>query len=242
MTRPASRHRQEQARHVVQRRRSGAGARVPRPRLLPARDPGRPPSALRDELGQRFDVRLGRWHDQPIGPHTRGMYQVLFAAELVRAARAVADAQPRPARRAGPSRSTGDDLADHTAHALWLGEQAAAAPRGTRRPLRTHRMSTPDSLTPRPIDPGTRIGHVHLKVADLDRALAFYCGVLGFELTQRYGRAGRLRLGRRLPPPYRPQHLGKPRRPAAAPRAPPACSTWPFSTRPAPPWPTRCAG
>ncbi|MGH6925861.1 MAG: VOC family protein [Propylenella sp.] len=39
----------------------------------------------------------------------------------------------------------------------------------------------------RPIDPGTRIGHVHLKVADLDRALAFYCGVLGFELTQRYG-------------------------------------------------------
>ena len=38
-----------------------------------------------------------------------------------------------------------------------------------------------------PVDPGTRIGHVHLKVADLDRALAFYCGVLGFELTQRYG-------------------------------------------------------
>jgi catechol 2,3-dioxygenase len=33
---------------------------------------------------------------------------------------------------------------------------------------------------------GTRIGHVHLKVADLDRALAFYCGVLGFELMQRY--------------------------------------------------------
>lgn len=39
----------------------------------------------------------------------------------------------------------------------------------------------------RPIDPGTRIGHVHLKVADLERALAFYCGVLGFELMQRYG-------------------------------------------------------
>jgi len=39
----------------------------------------------------------------------------------------------------------------------------------------------------RPIHPGTRIGHVHLKVADLERALGFYCGVLGFELTQRYG-------------------------------------------------------
>lgn len=43
-------------------------------------------------------------------------------------------------------------------------------------------------MSPAPIAPGTRIGHVHLKVADLDRALAFYCGVLGFELTQRYGR------------------------------------------------------
>lgn len=37
------------------------------------------------------------------------------------------------------------------------------------------------------IDPGVRIGHVHLKVSDLERALAFYCGVLGFELTMRYG-------------------------------------------------------
>ncbi len=42
-------------------------------------------------------------------------------------------------------------------------------------------------LTPRAINPGVRIGHVHLKVADLDRALAFYCGVLGFELKQRFG-------------------------------------------------------
>lgn len=39
----------------------------------------------------------------------------------------------------------------------------------------------------RPIDPQVRIGHVHLKVADLERALRFYCGMLGFELTQRYG-------------------------------------------------------
>ena len=37
------------------------------------------------------------------------------------------------------------------------------------------------------IDPRVHIGHVHLKVADLQRALDFYCGVLGFELTQRYG-------------------------------------------------------
>jgi catechol 2,3-dioxygenase len=38
-----------------------------------------------------------------------------------------------------------------------------------------------------PIDPRVDIGHVHLKVADLDRALDFYCGVLGFELQQRIG-------------------------------------------------------
>ena len=37
------------------------------------------------------------------------------------------------------------------------------------------------------IDPNVRIGHVHLKVANLQRALDFYCSVLGFELTQRYG-------------------------------------------------------
>jgi catechol 2,3-dioxygenase len=38
------------------------------------------------------------------------------------------------------------------------------------------------------IAPGVRIGHVHLKVADLDRSLDFYCGVLGFELMVRFGR------------------------------------------------------
>ena len=52
--------------------------------------------------------------------------------------------------------------------------------------------SSSDRIAPleanaRPIDAGTTIGHVHLKVADLDRALAFYVGVLGFEVMQRYG-------------------------------------------------------
>src|SRR3954465_1420235 len=39
----------------------------------------------------------------------------------------------------------------------------------------------------RPIDGGARIGHVHLKVSDLERALRFYCDVLGFEIQQRWG-------------------------------------------------------
>jgi catechol 2,3-dioxygenase len=42
-------------------------------------------------------------------------------------------------------------------------------------------------MNPSPIDPQVRIGHVHLKVADLERALKFYCDVLGFELQQRFG-------------------------------------------------------
>ena len=45
------------------------------------------------------------------------------------------------------------------------------------------------------IDPRVDIGHVHLKVADLDRALAFYQGVLGFDLMQRLGAAAFLSAG-----------------------------------------------
>jgi catechol 2,3-dioxygenase len=51
-------------------------------------------------------------------------------------------------------------------------------------------MSTipkPVISNPRPIEPGTSIGHVHLKVSDLNRAIAFYGGVLGFDVMQRYG-------------------------------------------------------
>lgn len=41
--------------------------------------------------------------------------------------------------------------------------------------------------TPPALHPAVRIGHVHLKVSDLERSLAFYCGVLGFKLMQRFG-------------------------------------------------------
>jgi len=56
---------------------------------------------------------------------------------------------------------------------------------------RIERDAPMDQITPapppQPIHPETRIGHVHLKVADLDRALRFYRDVLGFEVTHRYG-------------------------------------------------------
>ena len=52
---------------------------------------------------------------------------------------------------------------------------------------RPYSLAKPLVRNPHPIGPSVRIGHVHLKVADLDRALDFYSGVLGFELMQRFG-------------------------------------------------------
>lgn len=46
-----------------------------------------------------------------------------------------------------------------------------------------------------PIDPGVRVGHVHLKVSDLDRSIAFYKTVLGFEVTQRRDKAAFMSAG-----------------------------------------------
>ncbi len=45
----------------------------------------------------------------------------------------------------------------------------------------------PLSEAPRPADARVRVGHVHLRVADLDRAIAFYSGVLGFDVMQKFG-------------------------------------------------------
>jgi catechol 2,3-dioxygenase len=49
-------------------------------------------------------------------------------------------------------------------------------------------QAQPAGKSPIPVDPGTRIGHVHLKVADLQRAIDFYHGVLGFDITQQFGK------------------------------------------------------
>ncbi|HZT19229.1 MAG TPA: DOPA 4,5-dioxygenase family protein [Dongiaceae bacterium] len=75
---------------------------------------------LREAIGAAFDVKLGRWHDRPVGPHPRSMYQVAFAVPEF----------PRLVpwlmlNRAGLSvlvhPLTGDDYADHARFALWLG-------------------------------------------------------------------------------------------------------------------------
>ena len=77
---------------------------------------------LREKLGTRFEVELGRWHDEPVGPHPKSMYQVAFApgalAELLpflMLERAGLDVLLHP--------RSGDDVADHTEHAVWLGDR-----------------------------------------------------------------------------------------------------------------------
>lgn len=77
---------------------------------------------VREGLGAHFEVRLGRLHDKPIGPHPKAMYQVAFSPEQFSKVvswlmlnREGLDILVHP--------STGDDVADHTDHALWLGEK-----------------------------------------------------------------------------------------------------------------------
>jgi DOPA 4,5-dioxygenase len=79
---------------------------------------------VRDGLAERFDVELGRWRDEPVGPHPRSMYQVKFAPEQFGVVvpwlmlhHQGLDVLIHP--------STGDDVGDHTHRALWLGEKLA---------------------------------------------------------------------------------------------------------------------
>jgi DOPA 4,5-dioxygenase len=75
---------------------------------------------LRAAIGERFEARIGAWHDEPVGPHIVAMYQVAFAvAELPRLLpwlmlnRAGLDILVHPL--------TDDSVADHTRFAAWLG-------------------------------------------------------------------------------------------------------------------------
>ena len=77
---------------------------------------------LREPLAARWPVELGRIHDRPIGPHTRAMYQVAFATGDF-----AAIVPWLMLNRAGLSilvhPMTGDEVADHGDHPLWLGPQ-----------------------------------------------------------------------------------------------------------------------
>ena len=80
--------------------------------------------ALRDAVAEAFAVELGRWHDAPVGPHPCGSYQIAFAPELF------ATLVPWLALNRGDLTvfvhpNTGEALADHSAHVIWLGESRA---------------------------------------------------------------------------------------------------------------------
>ena len=72
--------------------------------------------------GARFGVELGRWHDKPIGPHPCGSYQVAFAPALF-GALVPWLALNRRGLVILVHPETGDAVADHTDHALWLGDK-----------------------------------------------------------------------------------------------------------------------
>jgi aromatic ring-cleaving dioxygenase len=75
---------------------------------------------IREAVEARFEVVMGRWHDKPVGPHPMWSYQIAFAAVLF------GEIIPFLAlNREGLTvfihPNTGDAVADHTAHVMWLG-------------------------------------------------------------------------------------------------------------------------
>ena len=75
---------------------------------------------LRAAIEKNFDVRMGRWHDHPIGPHPRWSYQVAFAPDLFGAFIPWL-ALNRRGLVVFVHPETGDSIPDHTDHALWMG-------------------------------------------------------------------------------------------------------------------------
>ena len=80
-------------------------------------------AALREAIEARFPVRLGRWHDRPVGPHPQWSYQIAFGPELF-AALVPWLALNRGGLTIFLHPETGEALPDHRDHALWLGEKA----------------------------------------------------------------------------------------------------------------------
>jgi DOPA 4,5-dioxygenase len=79
-------------------------------------------AALREAVEQRFKVRMGRWHDVPVGPHPSAMYQIAFEAdEFPTLAPFLAMNQMGLTILLHPE--SGRPLDDHTINALWMGEK-----------------------------------------------------------------------------------------------------------------------
>lgn len=85
-------------------------------------DPATREAAARVRAGlAAFNVQLGSWHDEPVGPHPKSMYQVLFAPEeFARVVPWLMLNRERLTVLVHPS--TGDSYGDHLERSLWLGE------------------------------------------------------------------------------------------------------------------------
>ncbi len=79
-------------------------------------------AAVREEIASRFNVRLGRWRDDPVGPHPQSMYQVAFAVEEFGPI-----VQWLMLHRRGLTvlvhPETGDAAGDHGERSLWMGQK-----------------------------------------------------------------------------------------------------------------------
>jgi aromatic ring-cleaving dioxygenase len=86
----------------------------------PAKTRGRA-ERLRERVAEKFpQAKLGRWHDEKVGPHPQSMYQIAFARELL------AEFVPwlmlnRDGLTVLLHPETGDNYTDHSAHAVWFG-------------------------------------------------------------------------------------------------------------------------
>ena len=76
---------------------------------------------LRDWVEQRFEVRMGRWHDVPVGPHPQAMYQIAFKADQFPTL-APFLAMNRMGLTVLLHPESGRPLDDHTINAVWMGE------------------------------------------------------------------------------------------------------------------------
>lgn len=76
---------------------------------------------LRDAVAAEFDVTMGRWHEKLVGPHPRWSYQIAFRPELFGAVIPWL-ALNRDGLTVFIHPETGNDLIDHTAHTIWMGE------------------------------------------------------------------------------------------------------------------------
>ncbi len=78
---------------------------------------------VRKGLG-KFDAVLGSWHDDPVGPHTKGMYQVEFMpGEFSEIVRWLMLNRENLDVLVHPSTNSGDGYGDHTVRSLWLGNK-----------------------------------------------------------------------------------------------------------------------